>query len=158
MDESAFLAATKKTEMATAVVSAFIAGIYALVFILLLVVSIGDENRVLNLQAWFSWHVLYLMVLVSDVATIEYTLNARRWHAFVRQVASLVAASQSIGFAVWAIVEWTQTPEESDDKLVFEPRNFFGLAIATLFVQAALAPLIFYTTLGVAQGRRMNNA
>ena len=142
--------------MSTAQFSAFIAGVYALVFVLLLVVSIGDEDRRLNVQAWFSWHVIYLMILVSDAATLVPTLQARRWHAFVRQVASLLAAFQAIGFAVWAIVEWTQAPDESADKLAFEPRNFYGLVIPTLFVMAGLALLIFYTTLGVDTSRRKN--
>lgn len=140
--------------MSTAQFSAFIAGVYALVFMLLLVVSIGDENHQFNLQAWFSWHVVYLMVLVSDAATLVPTLQARRWHAFVRQVSSLLAAFQAIGFAVWAIVEWTQAPEESSDEVIFEPRNFYGLAIPTLSVMAGLALLIFYTTLGADTSRR----
>ena len=140
--------------MSTAQFSAFIAGIYALVFVILLVVSIGDEEHRLNVQAWFSWHAIYLMILVSDAATLVPTLQARRWHALVRQVGSLLAAFQSIGFAVWAIVEWTQAPDESTDKLLFEPRNFYGLVIPTLFVMAGLALLIFYTALGADTSQR----
>jgi len=130
--------------MASHALAAFVAGLYALVFILLLIVSIGDDKHVLNLQAWFSWHVVYVLLMVSDVSPLVPTLQARRWHTFVRQVTSLVAACQSLGFGVWACVEWTQT---SDDKLAFEPRNFYGLAVAVLFAQAAVAVLGFLVVL-----------
>lgn len=137
----------------------FCAGIYAVVFMLLLVVSVGDEANRLNVQAWFSWHAVLLVVLVSDpprqMGGAALSASARRWHAFVRQVMLLVAALQSLGFAIWAIVEWTRAPAAAPgDDLILQPANFYGLATAALFVQAAVGLVAFYTMLGIYSSRR----
>lgn len=127
-----------------------LAGLLALVALLLYVVSVADTNRTLNVQAWFAWLPVLLVVLVADGRPGALSVQARRWHAFVRQVGLLVVAVQAIGFAVWAIVEWTQAPAESGDDLLDEPRNFFGLVIATLFSLAGVALFAFYCALAAA--------
>lgn len=112
----------------------FLAGLYALIFVLLLIASVGDKERFLNAQAWFSWHVVYLVVVVADAPSLAPPTPA--YYTLIRIAMSVGAALQALGFMIWSIVLWAGEPQTSGSPLD-RPANFFGLMIAsfaTLFI------------------------
>lgn len=126
--------------------ASFGAGVYALVFLTLLVVSVGDTGGTYHLQAWFSWHTVYILLLVAESGGVaaRQTQRLRRWHQHVRQVLSLLAAAQALGFAVWLSVEW------ANDSARNVLAGFYGIATVVLWVQMVVALVILYMSLVVS--------
>jgi hypothetical protein len=118
----------------------WLAGVYALVFALLLIASIGDKQRQMNVQGWFSWHPIYILVLAADNTPIRPFIPDVS--ALVRIVLSFAATGQSLGFFVWAIVLWAQEPAHSSGSPLDVPANFFGLLSAALGAQMVAGFLI----------------
>lgn len=126
-------------------VSSFGAAVYSLVLLALYAVSVGDVDRRLNVAAWFSWHPVVAVLLCADSSSFQPPLSprARRWHRLLRQVSTLVAALQCIGFVVWASVEWGVTETISRTQ-----ETFYGLVISVLVVQTLTLLWVFYCVVG----------
>jgi hypothetical protein len=125
------------------------AGVYALAFMLLLVASVGDTTQRFNVQAWFSWQAVMLVVLVADSRfVVALSRTARRWHAFARQALLAAAAGQSIGFLIWVAVTWSNASGGSDDgPLIDQPDNVYAILIAALATQFVVALAAFFAVL-----------
>ena len=127
-------------------VSSFGGGVYALVLTVLFAVSVGDVARQFNLAAWFSWHVVYVAMMVCDSSSLRPMISpdARRWHRFSRQIASIVAGFQALGFFVWVLVEWASGSHASSSS----QQTFYALATVTLGVAMVVVWATFYAVLG----------
>lgn len=124
------------------------AGVYALAFMLLLVASVGDTAQRFNVQAWFSWQAVMLVVLVADSRfVVALSRTARRWHAFARQALLAAAAGQSIGFLVWVAVTWSDASGSNDGPLIDQPDNVYAILTAALATQFLVAIAAFFAVL-----------
>lgn len=132
--------------MTSYAVTSAAAGVYALGLLVLLAASVGDTHHQFNVQAWFSWQTVMLVVLVAERPLASRT--ARRWHAFLRQVLLVVAAAQAIGFIVWIAVEWSRAPSAPPDApLNAAPDNVYAILIAALAVNLVVAAGTFFAVL-----------
>jgi len=133
--------------MSSYAVTSAAAGIYALGFVVLLAASVGDRAQQFNVQAWFSWQAVMLVVLVAERPK-NTTRTARRWHALVRQVLLVLASLQAIGFIVWIGVTWANAAEAPPDSPLNDaPDNVYGILIGALSVNLVVALGTFYTVL-----------
>lgn len=122
------------------------AGLYALGFIVLLAASVGDTRQQFNVQAWFSWQAVMLVVLVAERPLASRT--ARRWHAFLRQTLLFLAAAQAIGFIVWIAVEWSRAPSPPPGApLNAAPDNVYAILIGALVANLVVAVGTFFAVL-----------
>jgi len=124
--------------MSPSAVTAVAAGVLALGLVLLLAASVGDTNHTYNVQAWFAWQPLMLVVLVAELPNM--TRTAYRWYAMVRHVLLLLAGGQAIGFIIWLSVAWSHAPAAAAGAtLNAAPDNFYAIMIAALAVNAVIA-------------------
>jgi len=125
------------------------AGVYALAFMLLLVGSVGDEAHQFDVQAWFSWQPIMLVVLVADSRSVgALSRSARKWHAFIRQALLVAATAQSIGFLVWVAVTWSRASNPPPGApLIDEPDNVYGILVGALAAQIVVAVCTFLAVL-----------
>jgi hypothetical protein len=132
--------------MTSYAVTSAAAGIYALGFLVLLAASVGDTRQQFNVQAWFSWQAVMLVVLVAERSRASQT--ARRWHALLRQALLAAAAAQAIGFIVWIAVEWSRAPPPPPDApLNAAPDNVYAILIGALVVNLIVAAGTFFAVL-----------
>lgn len=132
--------------MSSYAVTSTAAGIYALGFVVLLAASVGDRAHQFNVQAWFSWQAVMLVVLVAERPSA--TRTVRRWHALTRQLLLALAALQAIGFIVWIAVEWSRAAAPPPDSTLNDaPDNVYGILIGALVANFVVALGTFYAVL-----------
>jgi hypothetical protein len=88
----------------------FLAGIYVLALIALIMCSVGDTDRIFDLQFWFAWQAAFLVIMMADSNPHDIHLYnvAQGWVIVARFVACVLAAGQTLGFMIWAAIEWAQ--------------------------------------------------
>ena len=122
-----------------------IAHIYAFLFILLMVVSAGDEPQTLYLAPSFSWSIVWVIWLCNSTEHIA-DAKHRTTRAFLRYISTFFLTFQCWAFFAWAIAEWTQSKKAEENVPFIElPAVFYGLVCAILFAKGALTSIAFFT-------------
>lgn len=121
-----------------------IAHIYAFLFILLMVMSAGDEPQTLYLAPSFSWTIVWVIWLCNSTDHVP-DKQHRETRAFLRHISTLFLTLQCWAFFTWAIVEWTQTDKPNEGvPLIRLPTVFYGLVIGILFAKSVLVSVAFF--------------
>lgn len=146
----------------------FMAGFYALLFVSMLCASAADTAHVLNLSAWFSWHVVLCVLWVVGfdptalhACVVRYyqapttqqqrkrkssspliAAPSARFLRVTRVLGAVAAMLQTLAFAIWATVLWTRV-----DTANTALGRFYGVAAALLYAMSVQAMLIVYVAL-----------
>jgi hypothetical protein len=113
-----------------------LAGIYVLALIALIMCSVGDTERLFDLQFWFAWQAAFLLIVVADNNPHDIHLYnvAQGWVIVARFVACVLAAAQTLGFMIWCSVEWAQRGSSAP--------LFMSVAVFILAIQFCVGALM----------------
>lgn len=126
----------------------FFTGVYAFVYAAVLVSSVGDADRQLNVAGWFSWHAVFLVVLASSASLRAPSAGGVIATSIIHFVGAAAATLQSLGFFIWALVLWSRDKDSP----------FLGLIAAALGAQALVGvPLVLLTVRNMFLARRGSN-
>lgn len=83
--------------------------VYAVVLALTIASSVGDKHFLLCLQWWFSVQIPLPVLLVADenIQGLHNKSLSYSWLMAIKATATGLALLQSMGFFVWACVEWS---------------------------------------------------
>ena len=114
----------------------FLAGIYVLALIALIMCSVGDTDRIFDLQFWFAWQAAFLLIMMADSNPHDIHLYnvAQGWVIVARFVACVLAAAQTLGFMIWCAIEWAQRGSSAP--------LFMSVAVFILAIQFCVGALM----------------
>ena len=121
-----------------------LAHVYAFVFILLMLISLGDEAPIFFLPQAFSWTILWIIWLVCDHNPHTRRTRHTKTRAYARQFSSMFVTLQKACYFSWAIYEWTIAKGAMEgDSFIKVPAVFYGLLVSTTFVMFLISSVTF---------------
>lgn len=124
------------------------AHVYAFLWIILMLIALGDDRPTFYLPQAFSWSILWIIWHVCDQNPHTFRAAYRRYskvRALVRQISSMALVVQSVAYFAWTIYEWSIAKDAtSGDSFIKMPAVFYGLLVATTAAMAITSSITFF--------------
>ena len=124
-----------------------LAHVYAFLWILLMLISLGDTSPIFYLPQSFAWSVLWIIWHVCDhnPHTRRRGEQKEKIRAYIRQVSSMFLLMETTSYFAWAIYEWTIAKGATEGaSLIKVPAVFYGLLVATTFGMSVTVSIVFF--------------